>query len=454
MSRVKKALKEIGLRLLSIGLVTVFLIAVSIVGSHFTKKENVGIEEKHTIETIPPPTPTPTPDNSYHVIYYDVENAQTYEPKKPELRDRLDPKQIDHVYFFYADTPADREALEIVKKLTKYVNITFCKVIANGSTVDLPLRKEYMKCARALHLKFNDGDDPQWFATPSLVVLVKNFDSEEYENKYILEWSKEYVGHPNYVYDGEINKWGNYKNVSILYYWGVNDSYTTPDSIEWFYAQITGEFLKPPAYGNRTYHVYYKESENVTALVLGPNYIPEPITPLNPNDVKLIIYADSRGINDEYAIPVMDNYTKRIRELIPHAKFVSIIDWSVYYHHKKLISNPPGYEDYWDKYVVPYAKFYDPRLKDWFIDTPCIILIMKDGSHKTYAGVDTYEGYVKCIMTMGHEDDPYDTYPPIEKLFLDVRAYYEEKGNTTMVKKINEMIKEIRIAKKIASENS
>ena len=450
----RKMLKEIGLRLLSIGLVTVFLIAVSIVGSHFTKtkKENVGIEEKHTIETIPPPTPTPTPDNSYHVIYYDVENAQTYEPK-PELRDRLNPKQIDHVYFFYADTPADREALEIVKKLTKYVNITFCKVIANGSTVDLPLRKEYMECARVLDAKYllSSYDVPR-FATPSIVVTSKNFDFDLYSKKYFFETSGIYIGKPNYLCLGYTGN--NNIDSYILYYYGINKSYTIPKSIEWFYAQITGEFLKPPAYGNRTYHVYYKESENITALVLGPNYIPEPITPLNPNNIKMIIYADSRGINDEYAIPVMDNYTKRIRELIPHAKFISIVDWSVYYHHKKLISNPPGYEDYWDKYVVPYAKFYDPRLKDWFIDTPCIILIMKDGSHKTYSGVDTYEGYVKCIMTMGHEDDPYDTYPPIEKLFLDVRAYYEEKGNTTMVKKINEMIKEIRIAKKIASENS
>ena len=89
----------------------------------------------------------------------------------------------------------------------------------------------------------------------------------------------------------------------------------------------------------------------------------------------------------------------------------------------------------------------------WFLDVPCIILIMNDGSHKTYSGVDTYEGYVKCVMTMGYEDDPDDIYPPIEKLFWDIQAYYEEKGNTTMVKKINEMIKEIRQAKKVAWEN-
>ncbi len=223
-------------------------------------------------------------------------------------------------------------------------------------------------------------------------------------------------------------------------------------SIDWLYAQITGKFPKPPAYANRTYHVYNEESENITALVLGPNYIPEPITPLNPNNVKMIIYADSRGINDEFFIPLMDNYTKKIREIIPNAKFIKIVDWSAYYHRKYIITDPPGYENYWDKYVIPCTKFYDYRSNKWLLDFPSIILIMKNGSYKTYSGLDSYKDYFEVVRSTGYRDNLI-AHPPIDKLFLDIKAYYEKKKDTAKVEMINKVIKELKEIKEIIKEN-
>ncbi len=410
----KKLLKEIGIRLLSIALVSLFLIAVSTIGSYLTGSTN-----NHNQSTL-----TPNYSQSYTFEQSTLTPTKpivTPTPKPtPVLRDRLNPKQIEHVYFFYADTPADKEALKVAKLLSKYVNVTFCKVIANGSVVDLPLRKEYMQCAKALNEKFlTEIWDVPPFSTPSLIVEMKVKNDTEFLNKYDS--------------DNFVNLGCSYKNEvphGYLYYWGTNESYTVPMSIDWFYAQITGKFLKPPAYAKRKYHSYDKEGENITALVLGPNYIPEPIKPLNPNDVKLVILAELRGIDDDYFVPIMDNYTKKIKELIPHAKFVRLIYW--WADNGSITSDPPGYEYYWNKYVIPYAKFYDPNDKSWKLDLDCIILIMKDGSHKTYSGVLSYEDYFRLIRSTGYSVNPHCVYPPIEKLFLDIQAYYDQiKANST-----------------------
>ncbi len=148
----------------------------------------------HTEKTIPHFTVTPCTTTKIITNF----PTQTLTPK---LRDRLYPNQTIHVYFFYANTPADKEALKIARNLTKYVNVTFCKIIARGNEVDLPLRKEYMDCAKILDDKFS-VETPAYprFATPSMIVTVKNFDCKSYRDKYLNPFSGKYVGKPNYLY--------------------------------------------------------------------------------------------------------------------------------------------------------------------------------------------------------------------------------------------------------------
>jgi len=406
----KKLLKEIGIRLLSIALVSLFLIAVSTIGSYLTGSTN-----NHNQSTL-----TPNYSQSYTFEQSTLTPTKpivTPTPKPtPVLRDRLNPKQIEHVYFFYADTPADKEALKVAKLLSKYVNVTFCKVIANGSVVDLPLRKEYIQCAKALNEKFlTEIWDVPPFSTPSLIVDMKVKNDTEFLNKYDS--------------DNFVNLGCSYKNEvprGYLYYWGTNERYTVPISIDWFYAQITGKFLKPPAYAKRKYHSYDKEGENITALVLGSNYIPKPIKPLNPNDVKLIIFADMYGVNDDVKKPVIDKILKKLRQYIPNAKLIKLTYW--WYPNGSITSDPPGYKDYYYKYVIPYAKYYDPHYGKWFLDFPCVILILKDRSHRTYGDTMSYKDYCDVIRDTGYSGCPYCIYPPIDRLFLDIQAYYHAKN--------------------------
>jgi hypothetical protein len=308
---------------------------------------------------------------------------------------RIDPNTIDYMLFYYTEnmTPADRYAFKLVKEMSKYVtNVTYCEFNTTYHTI------------------FKTTPDPTPPGEP-------------------VAYTPAVIVH--------------FKNGKFALYHGISTEYLVPDSINWLYAKITGNVTLPPAQAPLEEYHFHELNDPMLFVPPppDPNHIPKPITPLNPNDIKMIIFA-------EYTIgPASDEVnnkafqlTKEALKYAPHAKLIKLTDYS--WFDKGVKSDPPGYEHYWEKYVIPYTK-YQVNEGDWYLALPALIIFLKDGSVKVYVGANTnkddsdfqkkcqeeYEDWCKLVKIYGKKDH-LTAYPPTEKLFLDIWAYLDNQTKT------------------------
>ena len=337
----------------------------------------------------PPTTPTPTPTSTPTPT-----PTPTVIPLPPPIK--IDPNTVDFVLFYYAEnvTPADEYAFKLVKEISKYVNnVTYCEFNTSIHSIlnTTPSGREEFCFNEILHYRINIHHkigDPL-ICTPSLLI--------------------------------------HYKNGRYEYYHGISREYLVPNSINWFYAKITGNTTLPSvAKAPLEELAFYALTDPAYCIPPppDPNHIPKPIEPLNPNDIEMIIFATN------YMGPAFDemdakalNLTKQALEYAPHAKFVKLTDYS--WFDQGVKSDPPGYENYWNKYVIPYAK-YKGTDGYWYLAMPSVIVVLKNGSVRTYSDVWSYKDYCELVENMGYDSAPYLIYPPIEKLILDIQAYLNQ----------------------------
>ena len=408
----KDILKDLGLRL---GTVLAFLIVLSLISYAYNAL--------HPPQSNPPPNPppatilpattSPTPTITPALILEKPKPTPTPTPKPAKPPTKIDLNEIEHVYVYYTEnvTKEDEHTLKLFKEVKEkyFHNVTFCEYNFTYHTImnSTPPPK---------YVQYVTENDPRVTCT------------NEYAHA-IWNTSINVLPFPAVVIK--------FKDGRYAFYHGVNYEYLVPNSTDWCYAQITGKIDRKPVYSNLK--EYYVDEFDNPYFVLppppDPDHVPDPIKPLNPKNITMIILATCYiGPAFEKTDQEMLKYLNMIVKYAPQAKIIKLTNY-MWFNGSGIVSDPPGYESYWDKYVVPYAKFQDYEGK-WRINSPTLIVFTKDGSVRVYQGADVNiedsDFHKKClkvyydwcnITKLQGKRESLLYFPPTEKLFLDIWSY-------------------------------